>query len=197
MTKRQASRTRRTEETSIELSFALDGTGQTNIQTGVGFMDHMLTLFAKYGNFDLDVYCDGDLEVDQHHTVEDIGIALGQTFYESIGDKVGITRYGTFHMPMDETLAVVSLDISGRPFLVYNVEGLKDKVGVFDTELVEEFFIAFTSHARITLHINVMYGKNTHHMIEAVFKAFGRALNEASTIDPNVKGVPSTKGLLE
>lgn len=197
MTKRQASRTRRTEETSIELSFALDGTGQTNIQTGVGFIDHMLTLFAKHGNFDLDVYCDGDLEVDQHHTVEDIGIALGQTFYESIGDKVGITRYGTFHMPMDETLAVVSLDISGRPFLVYNVEGLKDKVGVFDTELVEEFFIAFTSHARITLHINVMYGKNTHHMIEAVFKAFGRALNEASTIDPNVKGVPSTKGLLE
>ena len=197
MTKRQASRTRRTEETSIELSFALDGTGQTNIQTGVGFMDHMLTLFAKHGNFDLDVDCDGDLEVDQHHTVEDIGIALGQTFYESIGDKVGITRYGTFHMPMDETLAVVSLDISGRPFLVYNVDGLKDKVGVFDTELVEEFFIAFTSHARITLHINVMYGKNTHHMIEAVFKAFGRALNEASTIDPNVKGVPSTKGLLE
>lgn len=197
MTKRQASRTRRTEETSIELSFALDGTGQTNIQTGVGFIDHMLTLFAKHGNFDLDVYCDGDLEVDQHHTVEDIGIALGQTFYESIGDKVGITRYGTFHMPMDETLAVVSLDISGRPFLVYNVDGLKDKVGVFDTELVEEFFIAFTSHARITLHINVMYGKNTHHMIEAVFKAFGRALNEASTIDPNVKGVPSTKGLLE
>lgn len=197
MTKRQASRTRRTEETSIELSFALDGTGQTNIQTGVGFIDHMLTLFAKHGNFDLDVDCDGDLEVDQHHTVEDIGIALGQTFYESIGDKVGITRYGTFHMPMDETLAVVSLDISGRPFLVYNVEGLKDKVGVFDTELVEEFFIAFTSHARITLHINVMYGKNTHHMIEAVFKAFGRALNEASTIDPTVKGVPSTKGLLE
>ena len=197
MTKRQASRTRRTEETSIELSFALDGTGQTNIQTGVGFIDHMLTLFAKHGNFDLDVDCDGDLEVDQHHTVEDIGIALGQTFYESIGDKVGITRYGTFHMPMDETLAVVSLDISGRPFLVYNVDGLKDKVGVFDTELVEEFFIAFTSHARITLHINVMYGKNTHHMIEAVFKAFGRALNEASTIDPNVKGVPSTKGLLE
>ena len=197
MTKRQASRTRRTEETSIELSFALDGTGQTNIQTGVGFIDHMLTLFAKHGNFDLDVYCDGDLEVDQHHTVEDIGIALGQTFYESIGDKVGITRYGTFHMPMDETLAVVSLDISGRPFLVYNVEGLKDKVGVFDTELVEEFFIAFTSHARITLHINVMYGKNTHHMIEAIFKAFGRALNEASTIDPTVKGVPSTKGLLE
>lgn len=197
MTKRQASRTRRTEETSIELSFALDGTGKTNIQTGVGFMDHMLTLFAKHGNFDLDVDCDGDLEVDQHHTVEDIGIALGQTFYESIGDKVGITRYGTFHMPMDETLAVVSLDISGRPFLVYNVDGLKDKVGMFDTELVEEFFIAFTSHARITLHINVMYGKNTHHMIEAVFKAFGRALNEASTIDPNVKGVPSTKGLLE
>lgn len=197
MTKRQASRTRRTEETSIELSFALDGTGKTNIQTGVGFIDHMLTLFAKHGNFDLDVDCDGDLEVDQHHTVEDIGIALGQTFYESIGDKVGITRYGTFHMPMDETLAVVSLDISGRPFLVYNVDGLKDKVGVFDTELVEEFFIAFTSHARITLHINVMYGKNTHHMIEAVFKAFGRALNEASTIDPNVKGVPSTKGLLE
>lgn len=197
MTKRQASRKRHTEETSIELDFHIDGTGQTNIQTGVGFIDHMLTLFAKHGQFDLNVYCDGDLEVDQHHTVEDIGIALGQAFYESIGDKVGITRYGTFHLPMDETLALVSLDISGRPFLVYNVEGLKDKVGVFDTELVEEFFIAFTSHARITLHINVMYGKNTHHIIEAVFKAFGRALSQASIIDPNVKGVPSTKGLLE
>ena len=125
---RQASRSRTTAETSIELSFNIDGTGETNIDTGVGFLDHMLTLFAKHGRFDLDVKCDGDLYVDQHHTVEDIGIALGQCFYESIGDKVGITRYGTFSMPMDETLANVTLDISGRPYLVFNVEGLKDKV---------------------------------------------------------------------
>lgn len=194
---RQASRSRTTAETSIELSFNIDGTGETNIDTGVGFLDHMLTLFAKHGRFDLDVKCDGDLYVDQHHTVEDIGIALGQCFYESIGDKVGITRYGTFSMPMDETLANVTLDIGGRPYLVFNVEGLKDKVGVFDTELVEEFFVAFTSHSRVTLHINLLYGKNTHHIIEAIFKAFGRALAAGSAIDPLQDGVPSTKGLLE
>lgn len=194
---RSASRSRTTEETSIHLRFAIDGTGKTNIQTGVGFLDHMLTLFAKHGRFDLDVLCDGDLEVDQHHTVEDIGIALGQCFYEAIGDKVGITRYGTFTMPMDETLANVTLDISGRPYLVFNVEGMKDKVGEFDTELVEEFFVAFTSHSRVTLHINLHYGKNTHHIIEAIFKAFGRALATGSAIDPLQDGVPSTKGLLE
>lgn len=188
--------TRTTAETSIDLEFAIDGSGQTKIQTGVGFFDHMLTLMTKHGSFDLSVRCDGDLDVDQHHTVEDVGIVLGQAFNASIGTKEGINRYATVTIPMDEALANVTLDISGRSFLVYHVEGLKDKVGNFDTELVEEFFHAFTNHAQVTLHINLMYGKNSHHMIEAIFKAFGRALNIASTINPDVKGIPSTKGLL-
>lgn len=194
MRKKAISRT--TAETSIELEFNIDGSGETNIQTGVGFFDHMLTLMTKHGSFDLDVRCDGDLDVDQHHTVEDVGIVLGQAFNASIGTKEGINRYATVSIPMDEALANVTLDISGRSFLVYHVEGLKDKVGNFDTELVEEFFQAFTNHAQVTLHINLLYGKNTHHMIEAIFKAFGRALNIASTINPDVKGIPSTKGLL-
>lgn len=187
---------RTTAETSIDLEFNIDGSGETNIQTGVGFFDHMLTLMTKHGSFDLDVRCDGDLDVDQHHTVEDVGIVLGQAFNASIGTKEGINRYATVSIPMDEALANVTLDISGRSFLVYHVEGMKDKVGNFDTELVEEFFQAFTNHAQVTLHINLLYGKNTHHMIEAIFKAFGRALNIASTINPDVKGIPSTKGLL-
>lgn len=188
--------TRTTAETSINLDFAIDGSGQTDIKTGVGFFDHMLTAFTKHGLFDLKVECDGDIEVDQHHTVEDIGIVLGQAFNESIGTKEGINRYATVSTPMDEALATASIDISGRSFLVFNVEGLKDKVGDFDTELVEEFFHAFVSHSRVTLHINVAYGKNSHHIIEAVFKAFGRALDEASAINPKIKGIPSTKGLL-
>lgn len=188
--------TRSTAETSISLDFSIDGTGKTDIQTGVGFFDHMLTLFTKHGLFDLKVLCDGDTEVDYHHTVEDIGIVLGQAFHESIGTKEGIERYATISVPMDEALSTVSLDISGRSFLVYNVEGLRDKVGEFDTELVEEFFHAFTSHAKVTLHINLAYGKNTHHIIESIFKAFGRALRVASSINPEVKGIPSTKGLL-
>lgn len=188
---------RSTAETSIKLKFAVDGTGETKIKTGVGFFDHMLTLFTKHGLFDLEVLCDGDIEVDQHHTVEDIGIVLGQAFYKSLGNKEGIDRYATISIPMDEALSTVSVDVSGRPFFVYHVEGLKDKVGDFDTELVEEFFQAFVSHAKVTLHINLDYGKNTHHMIESIFKAFGRALNAASKINPEVKGVPSTKGLLE
>jgi len=187
---------RATAETSIVMDFNIDGSGKTDIKTGVGFLDHMLTLFTKHGLFDLKVHCDGDIEVDQHHTVEDIGIVLGQAFYASIGTKEGIDRYATVSIPMDEALSTVSIDISGRPFFVYNVEGLKDKVGEFDTELVEEFFTAFVSHARVTLHINLAYGKNSHHIIESIFKAFGRALNAASTINPNVKGIPSTKGLL-
>lgn len=188
--------TRSTAETSISLDFSIDGTGKAEIKTGVGFFDHMLTLFTKHGLFDLKVICDGDIEVDQHHTVEDIGIVLGQAFNESIGNKEGIERYATNSVPMDEALSTVSLDISGRPFLVYNVEGLKDKVGEFDTELVEEFFQAFTSHAKVTLHINLAYGRNTHHIIESIFKAFGRALRVASAKNPEVKGIPSTKGLL-
>lgn len=194
MRSKEISRT--TAETSIEMELAIDGTGETDIKTGVGFLDHMLLLMTKHGLFDLKVHCDGDIEVDQHHTVEDIGIVLGQAFNASLGTKEGINRYATVSIPMDEALSTVSLDISGRPFIVYNVEGLKDKVGDFDTELVEEFFQAFVSHAKVTLHINLQYGKNSHHIIESIFKAFGRALNAASTINPNVKGIPSTKGLL-
>ena len=187
---------RSTAETSIELELLIDGTGKTDIRTGVGFLDHMLVLFAKHGRFDLSVTCDGDLDVDQHHTVEDIGIVLGQTFNKSLGTKEGIERYSTVSTPMDEALSTVSLDISGRSFLVYNVEGLKDKVGDFDTELVEEFFLAFTRHANVTLHINLQYGKNSHHIIESIFKSFGRALRIASSINPDVVGIPSTKGIL-
>ncbi len=193
---RQHSIERDTAETKIKLDFSIDGTGEVNVNTKIGFLDHMLTLFTSHGLFDLTVDCDGDVEVDYHHSTEDIGIALGQAFKEAIGNKEGITRYASFTVPMDETKATVDLDISGRPFLVYNVEGLKDKVGSFDTELVEEFFVGFTNHAGVTLHINVPYGKNTHHMIEATFKAFGRALDAASMKNPRVKGVPSTKGLL-
>ena len=193
---RRKEMTRATAETSIKLDFNIDGSGETDIKTGVGFFDHMLTLFTKHGLFDLKVDCNGDIEVDQHHTVEDIGIVLGQAFNDSIGTKEGIDRYATISIPMDEALSTVSIDISGRPFFVYNVEGLKDKVGEFDTELVEEFFQAFVSHAKVTLHINLQYGKNTHHIIESIFKAFGRALSAASKINPDVKGIPSTKGML-
>jgi imidazoleglycerol-phosphate dehydratase len=193
---RSKSISRQTAETKIELDFAIDGSGEAEVQTGVGFFDHMLTLFTKHGRFDLKVDCDGDTEVDQHHSVEDIGIVLGQAFYDSIGTKEGIERYATVSTPMDEALSTVSLDISGRSFLVFNVDGMKDKVGDFDTELVEEFFLAFTNNAKINLHINLQYGKNTHHIIESIFKGFGRALRVASTINPDVKGVPSTKGML-
>lgn len=188
---------RNTSETSIQMNFTMDGSGESDIQTGVGFFDHMLTLMTRHGFFDLHVRCDGDIDVDQHHTVEDIGIVLGQAFDACIGTKKGIERYATVTIPMDESLSTVSIDISGRPCLVYRVEGLKDKVGQFDTELVEEFFQAFANHAKVTLHINLHYGSNTHHMIESIFKAFGRALHQASTVNPELKGnIPSTKGLL-
>lgn len=187
---------RSTTETTIALAFLLDGTGDENIQTGVGFFDHMLTLFTKHGLFDLSVQCDGDLDVDQHHTVEDVGIVLGQAFQQAIGTKEGIQRYATVTTPMDESLSTISIDISGRPYLVYHVEGLKDTVGQFDTELVQEFFQGFVNHAGITLHINVHYGKNTHHIIESIFKGFGRALGEASAKNAQITGIPSTKGLL-
>ncbi|HLR64761.1 MAG TPA: imidazoleglycerol-phosphate dehydratase HisB [Pseudogracilibacillus sp.] len=187
---------RNTAETKIKLQLNIDGDGQHKIKTGVGFLDHMLVLFSGHGLFDLNVNVDGDIEVDDHHTTEDVGIVLGQAFKEAIGDMKGITRYGEFTIPMDEALATVHLDISGRPHFVYNVVGLKEKVGRFDTELVQEFFQGFTNHAGITLHINLHYGTNTHHMIEAIFKAFARALDAASLINPRVKGIPSTKGLL-
>lgn len=187
---------RKTAETNINLTFAIDGTGEATIDSGVGFLDHMLVLLTNHGRFDLTVDGDGDLEVDQHHTTEDIGIVLGQAFNQAIGTKEGINRYATVTTPMDETLSTVSLDISGRPYLVFNVDGLKDKVGTFDTELVEEFFRGFINHAKVTLHINVHYGTNTHHIIESIFKGFGRALGEASTINKQIKGIPSTKGML-
>jgi len=193
---RQAKIERTTAETAISLDFLIDGTGISSIQTGVGFFDHMLTLMTKHGLFDLHVTCSGDLEVDQHHSVEDIGIALGQAFHEALGNKEGISRYATVSTPMDEALSAISIDISGRPYFVYNVEGLKDKVGNFDTELVEEFFQAFVSNAKVTLHINLAYGKNTHHMIESIFKGFGRALDQATLKNPRIKGIPSTKGSL-
>lgn len=187
---------RSTTETNIELAFSIDGTGEANIQTGVGFLDHMLVLMTKHGQFDLQVTCDGDLDVDQHHTVEDIGIVLGQAFNKCIGLKEQIQRYASVTVPMDEALSTVSIDISGRPYLVFNVEGLKDKVGKFDTELIEEFFRGFINHAKVTLHINLMYGKNSHHIIESIFKSFGRTLAEASIINQNISGIPSTKGIL-
>ncbi|MEN2467616.1 imidazoleglycerol-phosphate dehydratase HisB [Ornithinibacillus sp. FSL M8-0202] len=193
---RKSSLSRKTMETSIQLELSLDGNGTASIRTGVGFFDHMLTLFAKHGLFDLSLVCDGDLEVDQHHTVEDIGIVLGTAFNRCIGDKEGINRYASVTTPMDEALTTVTIDISGRPYLVYNVEGLKEKVGSFDTELVEEFFQAFVNQAQINLHINLLYGSNTHHIIESIFKAFGRALDTASIKNPRIVGVPSTKGML-
>lgn len=187
---------RQTGETDIRLDLDIDGEGKSTLNTGIGFFDHMLTLFAKHGLFNLEVECNGDLEVDQHHSVEDIGIALGTAFREALGTKEGITRYATVTTPMDEALATVSLDISGRSYLVYNVEGLKDKVGNFDTELVEEFFQAFASNAKINLHINLAYGRNSHHIIEAIFKGVGRALDQATLKNERIQGVPSTKGVL-
>lgn len=187
---------RSTTETAIDLTFSIDGTGTAKVDTGIGFLDHMLILMSRHGLFDMELFCNGDLKVDQHHTVEDIGIALGQAFNQALGDKEGINRYATITTPMDESLSTVSIDISGRAYFVYHVEGLKDKVGTFDTELVEEFFQAFTSNARLTLHINLAYGTNTHHMIESIFKGFGRTLDQASYQNPRIKGVPSTKGTL-
>lgn len=187
---------RKTNETSIKAAYTIDGDGTSTIQTGVGFLDHMLTLMTRHGLFDLTLTCDGDLEIDQHHSVEDIGIVLGQAVNQALGLKTGINRYATVTTPMDEARSTVSIDISGRSYLVFKVDGLKDKVGDFDTELVEEFFLAFVRHANLTLHIELDYGKNSHHIIEAIFKGFGRALDEATRENPRIKGVPSTKGSL-
>lgn len=188
--------TRTTNETRLEVELNLDGAGTAQIDTGVGFFNHMLNLFAAHGLFDLKVICAGDLDVDGHHSIEDTGIALGAALREALGDKRGITRYGTFFLPMDETLALVSLDISGRPFLVCEVGQLAPMIGTFDTELVEEFLRAFAFNAGITLHVKILYGKNSHHKIEAIFKALGHALKAAVTVDDKIKGVPSTKGVL-
>ncbi|MFF5995260.1 imidazoleglycerol-phosphate dehydratase HisB [Lysinibacillus sp. KU-BSD001] len=188
---------RNTNETKIEVELNLDGSGQAEIQTGVGFMDHMLDLFIKHGLFDGKIIANGDTWIDDHHTTEDIGIVLGQVFREALGDKKGIKRYGNMFVPMDDALAHVVVDCSNRPHLEYRVvPPLNAKVGTFDTELVYEFLWKFALEARINLHVNVPYGHNTHHIIEAIFKALARALDEAVQIDPRVKGVPSTKGLL-
>ena len=193
---REAQVERKTAETSIRLSLELDGKGISNVDTGIGFFDHMLTLFAAHGLFDLTLDCDGDIEVDGHHSVEDIGIALGTAVRQAIGDKAGIHRYGTFYLPMDEALAFVSLDISGRPFLVYDGGDLAPMIGDYDTELTEEFLRAFAVHAGITLHVRVLYGRNSHHKIEGIFKALGHALRIAVEKEPRVEGIPCTKGVL-
>ena len=187
---------RETAETSVKLTLELDGSGQTQIDTGIGFFDHMLNLFAAHGQFDLTVRCDGDLEVDGHHSVEDIGITMGQALRQALGDKRGIRRYGTFFLPMDETLAMVSLDISGRPFLVYEGGEMAPMIGGYDTELTEEFLRALAVNAGLTLHVKILYGTNSHHKVEAIFKALGHALREAVSHDPRVTGIPSTKGSL-
>jgi len=194
---REAKLNRKTAETDITASLSLEGQGQGVITTGIGFFDHMLILFAKHGLFDLSLTAQGDLAVDGHHTVEDVGIVLGQLLRQCFGDKQGIKRYGTAFVPMDEALAMVSLDISGRPFLVYDLSIPTENVGDFATELTEEFFRAVAVNAGLTLHIRLLAGKNSHHIIEAVFKAFGRALDEATRVDDRIQGVMSTKGTLE
>ena len=196
MSKRYGEIKRQTAETNISLQLDLDGTGQGKISSGIGFFDHMLNLMTAHGQLDLTLTCQGDLNVDGHHSVEDIGIALGEAFKQAIGDKRGICRYGTFYLPMDESLAFVTLDISGRPFLVYDGGEMAPQVGGFDTELTEEFLRAFAMHAGITLHVKILYGTNTHHKIEAIFKALGHALRQAVSLDPQVTGIPSTKGML-
>lgn len=196
MKERKAKIERNTKETKLKLAINLDGTGKTNIKTGVGFFDHMLNLMAFHGGFDLEVQAQGDLEVCDHHTVEDIGIALGKIFLEALGDKMGIKRYGTFFVPMDETLAHVSLDISGRPYLVFECDFNRESIGNFSTEMTKEFFRAFAFNAGITLHARVLYGENDHHKVEAIFKALGRALNIAKTVDKDNMVLPSTKGML-
>lgn len=187
---------RRTSETDISVSLNLDGEGASRVSTGIHFFDHMLILMAKHGLFDLQVRCKGDLEVDGHHTVEDVGIALGQAFDRALGAKEGITRYGMAYVPMDEALARAVVDYSGRPFLVCKVTFPAERVGELNTELVEEFFRALAVHGRMNLHVEILYGKNSHHMAEAMFKSAGRALSLAAARNPAVKGVPSTKGVL-
>lgn len=196
MSIRTATLERKTAETAIKLVLNLDGKGKGVIDSGIGFFDHMLNLMTAHGLFDLTLVCDGDLEVDGHHSVEDIGIALGQAFKQAIGDKKGIRRYGTFYLPMDESLAFVSLDISGRPFLVYDGGEMAPMIGGYDSELTEEFLRAFAFNAGITLHVKVLYGTNSHHKVEAIFKGLGHALREALSNDPRVEGIPSTKGTL-
>ena len=194
---RKAEINRKTKETDISLSLNLDGKGNSNINSGCGFLDHMLTLFAKHARFDLELTCKGDIEVDYHHTAEDIGIALGDAFSKALGDKKGIVRYGNFLLPMDETLIMSAVDISGRSHLSYSADVRAKKVGDFDTELVEEFFEAFVRNAKITLHVIKISGKNSHHILEGIYKSVARSLKAAVAIDKEFEDeIPSTKGVL-
>ena len=193
---RKASIERITRETQIKLTLEIDGRGEAKVCTSVPFLDHMLDLFTRHGLFDLQVEAKGDIDIDFHHTVEDIGIVLGTAFREALGDKKGIRRYGQASVPMDETLASVAVDLSGRPYMVYNVKLPKIKIGEFDVELAREFFQAFANNAGANLHINVMYGDNVHHVLEACFKAMARALDQATQVDARIEGVLSTKGKL-
>ena len=194
---RSCEMTRKTAETDIMLTLNLDGAGKSEISTGVGFLDHMLTLFAAHGKFDLTVKCVGDIQVDDHHSVEDIGICLGRAFTEALGDKRGITRYGQFLLPMDETLVLCACDLSGRDYLGWGVELPSMTVGDFDTELAEEFWLAFVRNCPASIHIRQMAGKNTHHILEAIFKGMGRTLKMAVAMDPkHMNEIPSTKGVL-
>ncbi|MDI3534717.1 MAG: imidazoleglycerol-phosphate dehydratase [Thermosediminibacterales bacterium] len=193
---RKADYNRATRETDIKVSLNLDGEGVSEISTPIGFFNHMLELFAKHSGFDLKIQAKGDIQVDYHHTIEDIGICLGLALKKALNNKTGINRYGSVLIPMDETLAQIVVDISGRPYLVFDVKFNNEKVGDFDTELVEEFFRAFCYNAQITLHVRLVYGFNTHHIIEALFKGLGRGIAEAVAINPKTKGVPSTKGVL-
>lgn len=193
---RQATIERKTAETDIKLVLALDSREPCSIDTGIGFFDHMLQLFAKHGFMDIKLKCTGDLHVDAHHTVEDCGIALGQAYKAALGEKAGIARYGFMLLPMDEVLVSVAVDISGRPYFVFNAKLPPAIIGGYDAQLTEEFFRAFAMNAGLTLHINLMYGNNLHHITEAIYKGVARALAQVAAIDPKVEGVPSTKGVL-
>jgi imidazoleglycerol-phosphate dehydratase len=193
---RKAKIKRKTKETNISVSVELNGSGKASVSTGIGFLDHMLDLFAKHGSFDIIVSCKGDLHVDDHHTTEDVGIALAQAFTKALGEKKGITRYGTAYVPMDESLARCVVDLSGRSALVFNAEFNRKKVGDLSTEMIEHFFHSFAENVKANIHIEVLHGRNTHHKIEAIFKSFARAMRQACELDPRVKGVLSTKGKL-
>ncbi len=196
MNSRIAEISRCTRETEIGLTLNLDGGGNAVVETGIPFLDHMLSLLAKHGIFDLEVRCKGDLEVDGHHSVEDIGICLGLAIDKALGDKRGVVRFAHSYFPMDESLARVVVDLSGRPHIVYRVAVEKDRVGALDSELVEEFWKAVAIHARLNIHIELLYGRNSHHIFEAIFKAAARALSMATRLDPRVQDIPSTKGVL-
>lgn len=194
--RRTADIARKTKETDIKLGIVLDGTGESDVNTGIGFFDHMLSAFAKHGFFDIKATCEGDLYVDCHHTIEDVGIVLGKAIKQSLGDKNGIKRFGSIMLPMDDALIACPIDLSGRPYLGFDYEFKVERVGYFDTEMVKEFFLAVSENAGMNLHIKVMNGENAHHIIEAMFKAFGKALDEATSIDSRINGTLSTKGAL-